>query len=53
VPEIYGKGHVILSFFNIDYHDFIEEITSKLMDNPDKYFKLTLERIPKKSIPLK
>jgi len=44
--EIYGKGHELLSFFNIDYHEFITEITDKLMSHPNKNFRLILERVP-------
>lgn len=46
MTEICGKGHDLLSFFNIDYHEFIKEITDKLMSHPDKNFRLSLERIP-------
>lgn len=43
-PEIEAPGHVLLSFFNIDYHSYIEPITEVLMNNPEKIFKLTLEK---------
>jgi len=47
VTEIIGKGHEILAFFNIDYHLYIKELTDELMRNPNKKFKLSLERIKK------
>lgn len=47
-PVLKGEGHVLLSFFNIDYHESIENITSVLMDNPTGMFKLTLTEIKKK-----
>jgi len=49
MAEIYGKGHELLAFFDIEYEFFIKEITSELMRNPDKKFKLTLEKISGKS----
>lgn len=48
MPEIFGKGHELLAFFNIDYHIFIKEITEELMRHPNKKYKLSLERIQKK-----
>lgn len=48
MPVIYGKGHVLLSFFNIDYHESIESITEILMSNPTQRFRLSLERAPLK-----
>jgi len=48
-PVLKGEGHVLLSFFNIDYHASIENITSVLMSNPTKMFKLTLTEIKKKN----
>jgi len=47
-PTLRGEGHVLLSFFNIDYHASIENITSVLMSNPTKMFKLTLTELKKK-----
>lgn len=47
-PTLKAEGHVLLSFFNIDYHTFIEDITSVLMNNPTKVFKLTLTEVKKK-----
>ncbi len=48
-PTIKAPGHVLLSFFNIDYHESIESITEVLMSNPEEIFKLKLERVaPKK-----
>lgn len=48
-PVLKGEGHVLLSFFNIDYHESIEDITSVLMENPTGFFKLTLTEITKKT----
>ncbi len=47
MTDIYGKGHEILAFFNIDYHEYIHEISDELMRNPNKKFKLSVERIRK------
>ena len=47
-PVLKGEGHVLLSFFNIDYHESIEDITSVLMENPTGMYKLTLTEIKKK-----
>jgi len=44
VVEIYGKGHEILSFFNIDYHTYIEEISNELMSHPNKRYRLSVTR---------
>jgi len=48
-PVLKGEGHVLLSFFNIDYHAYVEPITRVLMNNPNKIFKLTLTEIKKKT----
>jgi len=48
MPVIYAKGHVLLSFFNIDYHESIVEITDVLMNNPNARFRLSLEAAPLK-----
>ena len=48
MPKIYGKGHVLLSFFDIEYHAFSAEITDMLMGNPNARFRLSLERAPLK-----
>ena len=48
MPKIYGKGHVLLSFFDIEYEDSIGEITEVLMSNPDARFRLSLEAAPLK-----
>jgi len=48
-PVLKGEGHQLLSLFNIDYHEYIENITSVLMSNPTKMFKLTLTEIKKKN----
>ena len=48
MPKIYGKGHVLLSFFDIEYEDSIAEITNVLMSNPDTRFRLSLEAAPLK-----
>lgn len=45
---IYGQGHVLLSFFNIDYHESINEITEVLMENPNKRFRLSITPAPLK-----
>ncbi len=44
MPVIYGEGHVLLSFFDIEYEGSISSITDVLMSNPDKRFKLSLEK---------
>ena len=44
MPAIYGKGHVLLSFFDIEYEDSISEITDELMSNPNSRFRLSLEQ---------
>ncbi len=44
-PTLKAQGHVMLSFFNIDYHEFVSEITTVLMNNPTKIFKLTLTEV--------
>jgi len=43
MPVIYGEGHVLLSFFDIEYEDSISKITDVLMSNPNKRFKLSLD----------
>ncbi len=48
MPVIYGQGHVLLSFFDIEYEASIITITDVLMSNPNKRFKLSLEPAPKK-----
>ena len=48
MATIYGNGHVLLSFFNIDYHLSINNITEELMNNPNKRFRLSLEKAPLK-----
>jgi len=50
MPVIYGKGHVLLSFFDIEYEDSISKITEVLMSHPNVQFKLSLEKAPKKSV---
>jgi len=52
MPVIYGDGHVLLSFFDIEYEESISEITNVLMSNPDTRFKLSLIPAPlkKKSV---
>jgi len=47
-PAIKAEGHTMLSFFNIDYHSYVSNITEVLMSNPTKTFKLTLTEIKKK-----
>jgi len=47
-PVLKAEGHTMLSFFNIDYHAYIEPITKVLMSNPTKHYKLTLTEIKKK-----
>lgn len=44
--KIYGKGHEILSCFNVEYESYIHEIVSELMNNPNKRYRLSLERAP-------
>ena len=46
MPVIYGEGHVLLSFFDIEYEDSISTITEVLMSNPNKRFRLSLETAP-------
>ncbi len=48
MPNIYGDGHVLLSFFDIEYEDSISKITEVLMNNPNARFKLSLEEAPLK-----
>ena len=48
MPKIYGKGHELLSMFDIEYHKFSAEITDMLMSNPNARFRLSLERAPLK-----
>ena len=48
-PVLKGEGHMLLSFFNIDYHAYVEPITHVLMSNPTKTYKLTLTEIKKKT----
>jgi len=43
-----AEGHVMLAFFNIDYHSYVAPITKVLMSNPTKTYKLTLTEIKKK-----
>ena len=43
MTEIYGKGHELLSLFDIEYHQFSKTITDELLSNPEKKFKLVLE----------
>ena len=44
--KVYGKGHEILSCFNIEYESYIQEIASELMNNPTKRYRLSLESAP-------
>lgn len=46
--EIYGKGYEILAFFDIEYEKFIEKMAIELMSNPNKRFRLSLQRVPLK-----
>ena len=48
MPVIYGDGHVLLSFFDIEYEASILQITEILMSNPNKRFRLSLEPAPLK-----
>jgi len=48
MKKIYGKGHEILSYFNIDYESYIQEFASELMSNPNKRYRLSLERAPQR-----
>ena len=47
MAKLEGEGHQILSLFNIDYHEVLEEITKELMSNPEKKFRLTVKEIKK------
>ena len=44
IPKIYGKGHELLSLFDIDYHTASASITEMLMGNPNARFTLSLQR---------
>lgn len=46
VKSVYGKGHVLLSMFDIEYHAFSENITNVLMSNPNKRFRLSVSEAP-------
>jgi len=48
IPKIYGKGHEILSLFNIDYHMASAPITEMLMQNPNARFRLSIQKAPLK-----
>ena len=48
IPKIYGKGHEILSLFDVEYHKFSADITEMLMQNPNARFRLSLQRAPVK-----
>lgn len=48
MPVIYGKGHVLLSFFDIEYEGSISKITNMLMSNPNTRFRLSLKTAPLK-----
>ena len=46
--SIYGKGHELLSMFDVEYHVFSENITNVLMSNPNKRFRLSVSEAPTK-----
>lgn len=46
MPVIYGNGHVLLSFFDIEYEASISKITDVLMSNPNVRFRLSLKKVP-------
>jgi len=48
MAKLEGEGHQILSLFNVDYHETLQEITDELMSNPTKQFRLTVKEIKKK-----
>ena len=48
MTKIYGKGHEILAYFNIDYESYIQEFANELMSNPNQRFRLSLERAPQR-----
>jgi len=48
MPVIYGNGHVLLSFFDIEYEGSLSPITDVLMSNPNSRFRLSLEPAPLK-----
>lgn len=48
MPKLEGKGHEILSLFNVDYHETLEEIAGELMGNPEKRFRISVKQIPEK-----
>lgn len=45
MAKLYGKGHEILSLFNVEYPN---ELTDILMNDPNARFRLSLERAPLK-----
>jgi len=45
MPVIYGEGHVLLSFFDIEYEASISKITDVLMSNPNTRFSLSLRQL--------
>lgn len=48
MTKIYGKGHELLSMFDVEYHAFSAEITDMLMSNPNARFRLSLQSAPLK-----
>ena len=44
MPKVRAKGHVILSFLNIDYEESIKELVEELMSFPESTFTLSLKR---------
>jgi len=46
MTKVYGKGHEILAYFNIEYESYIQEFVNELMSNPNKRFRLSLEPAP-------
>ena len=48
MKSIHGKGHQLLAMFDIEYHVFSKEITDELMANPEKMFKLSVEKSTRK-----
>ncbi len=46
MTKIYGKGHEILSCFNVEYESYIQEFANELMSHPNKRYRLSLEPAP-------
>lgn len=47
--SISGKGHELLSMFDIEYYFFSKKITDELMAKPNETFQIKLSTVSKKS----